>query len=553
MARHGGCGMKASQRLILATAASTLLAAVMATGACVWWRPVWAAQLPDKATQSPTPKEWPQGRMFTREETYTFLDAAKRAERIADPLQRCLAYPDPPGSHWNHAAVAAYCQYRYQPIVTPDQVRTLIQQGQAAELDRKLAAALHAQQTQPDARSRLDRIYDVDFNSASPDLRALVDAWQRQSPDSAFAAAASGRVYGQMAFAARGAKRLRNTPRSNLASMDRLALLADADLQRAVQLNPAITPAYESMENIGGYSYLGCGYAFAGATKGLAVDSDNFALYDTLMWLAQPKWCGSEALMQLLQQRAEARATRNPLLYLIKSAGAFNLIDACKCSGQQQLGAYIAVLDHIGGGRELKKAGDAASEVNNLQAMAIYLSEALRFDQSLDDARIRRIDALVDFDEVRWAIDEANALLAKSPDSTGAYKARAWAELQGENDLPAAQRDLLKATELDPHDVWALAHLGGVYMQNGQQWHKAEDVADRLIAINPDNLDGWSLRASVQFALRQPGFEATLNEVSRRFGSDTRIAADVARMRDAWQRQAKRAAPASGSTSPSRN
>ncbi|HXE67203.1 MAG TPA: hypothetical protein VN630_09185, partial [Rhodanobacteraceae bacterium] len=65
--------------------------------------------------ESPQPafaQHLPQGRLFTREQTYPFLDAAKRAERITDPLQRCLAYPDPPGSHWNHDVVAAYCTYR---------------------------------------------------------------------------------------------------------------------------------------------------------------------------------------------------------------------------------------------------------------------------------------------------------------------------------------------------------------------------------------------------------------------------------------------------------
>lgn len=541
--------MKAWQRLILVIAADVALVAVLVMGFRLGLQHVRKLDRPLAATQSTAPKAWPQGRMFTREETYTFLDAAKRAERIADPLQRCLAYPDPPRSHWNRAAVVAYCQYRYQPVVTLDEARHLIQRGQAAELDRKLADALRAQQTQPDARSRLDRIYDVDFNSAAPEMRALVDAWQRQLPDSAFAAAASGKVNSKMAFAARGAAWLRNTPQANLDAMDRLAQQADSDLQHAIQLNPALTPAYEAMENIGGYSYLGCQYAFAGANKGLAVDPDNFALYDTLMWLAQPKWCGSEAQMQTLWQRAEARATHNPLLYLIKPAGQFNLIDACNCSEQQQLGAYIAVLDHLGGARALKKAADTASDVNNLPAVAIYGSEALRFDQSLDGARVRRIDALVEFDEARWGIDEANAVLARSPDNEGAYKARAWAELQGENDLPAAQRDLLKATDLDPKDRWALAHLGSVYMQNGRQWRKAQDVADRLIELDPKQLDGWSMRASAQFGLGQPAFEATLDEISRRFGSDPKVAAGVERMRQAWAQRLQDATPAGVTTS----
>src|SRR6185312_4190120 len=146
----------------------------------------------------------PKGRPFTRVEANAFLDAAERAEKIADPLQRCLAYPDPPGSHWDREMVAAYCKYHYQPTITFAQVRQMVQAGRARELDRMFDAALHAQLTDPDARGRLDQIFLDDFGEASFDIRSTLDAWKRQSPDSAFAWAASGYEYRQMASQARG-------------------------------------------------------------------------------------------------------------------------------------------------------------------------------------------------------------------------------------------------------------------------------------------------------------------------------------------------------------
>lgn len=146
---------------------------------------------------------------------------------------------------------------------------------------------------------------------------------------------------------------------------------------------------------------------------------------------------------------------------------------------------------------------------------------------------------------VGLAVDEASAMIAKSPDNEFAYKARAWAEMQGENDLPSAQRDFLMATQLDPADMWALSRLGSVYVQNGRQWDKARDVADQLIAKSPDVEDGWMLRATVQFNQRQPGFLDTVNQIATRFRSDPKIASVVARMRDAWTRQQK------GGTAPS--
>ena len=146
----------------------------------------------------------PKGRSFTRVETNTFLDAAERAEKIADPLQRCIAYPDPPSSHWDHDAVVAYCKYRLQPTISFEQVQQMVQAGRARELDRMFDAALQAQLTDPDARGRLDRIFSNDFGKASFEIRSTLDAWKRQSPGSAFAYAASGYEYEEMAFDARG-------------------------------------------------------------------------------------------------------------------------------------------------------------------------------------------------------------------------------------------------------------------------------------------------------------------------------------------------------------
>jgi len=530
--------MRDRGRTILGVMASVLFVVGLSVAAGLVLRHGLAQSKPE----SPQPtfaQQMPRGHLFTREQTYSFLDAAKRAEQIADPLQRCRAYPDPPGSHWDHDAVAAYCTYRYGPKIPLADVRQLIESGQAAELDRRFAMLLHQQLTQPGAQGLFDRAFEMDFNTGSFDVHELMQAWLRQAPDSAFAHAASGLVYVKMAFAARGTELVRNTPESNFESMDRLATQADGDLRRALELNPGLTPAYDAMVNVGGFSDLGCQYAYAAADKGLAAAPDNFAIYDTLMWLAQPKWCGSEAKLRSIWTRAQSHATSNPLLSLIKPAGEFNLIDACKCSEQKQLGAYVAVLDHPAAARDLLEAGNTARDVRETATMMIYLSEALRFDPSLDGARLDRIYGLVDFDNAKWAIDEANAMIAKSADNEFAYKARAWAEMQGENDLPSAQRDFLKATQLDPTDMWALSRLGSVYIQNGRQWDKARSVADQLIAKRPDVEDGWMLRATVQFNQRQPGFVDTVNQIASRFRRDPKTAAVVAHMRDAWTRQQK--------------
>lgn len=144
--------------------------------------------------------------MLTPAQLTGFLTAARRAEAIPDLLQRCLRYPDPPGLAWSKNVTDAYCHYQFDPWVTPNDARELIQGGQAAELDKRLAEAMHAQLSQPGMQGALDRTFNLDFKDGSEENRGLMDAWKRQLPKSAFALAASGTAYVEMAQRIRGSK-----------------------------------------------------------------------------------------------------------------------------------------------------------------------------------------------------------------------------------------------------------------------------------------------------------------------------------------------------------
>jgi len=478
----------------------------------------------------------PKGPLFSREETYAFLDAAKRAEATPDPLQRCLAYPDPPHSHWAHDAVVAYCKYRNQPIISLDEVKRLIQNGRAGELDRRFAQALHQEETQPDAKGRLDRIFYADFHDGSFEIRPILDAWKRQSPNSAFAYAASGYAYVQMAFAARGDKETNETPVSNVESMERLATEADADLKRARALNPRLTPVYTEMIALGGLT-MGRGYALSAAKAGLSVAPDDWDIRDQLMWFEEPKWYGSLAAMQEVARKAQTHASSNPLLKLLLPEEALYRADNCSCSGNVEFAAYSGALDQLASSGYLLDAGNTGFDDGNAQLAAIYLSEALRFNPGLDGARINRIYALVEFDNAPWAIAEADRLLKASPNNEFATKARGWAYLSI-NDVVHAERDFRAATELDPTDMWALGRLGAVYLDHGRQWDKAWDVANRLIERDPQHVDGWLLRAAIQQYQPRPGLKDTVDYIAAHFRGDLKLNVTIAHLQTVVAQQA---------------
>ena len=468
---------------------------------------------------------------FTRDETYAFLAAAKQAELIKDPLQRCLVYPDPPDSHWSHDAVVAYCHYRLLPLLTFAEAQSLIQQGQSVELDRRLAAALQAQQTQPDSRGLLDRIYQEAFQNGSFDIRPTLDAWKRDSPDSAFAFAASGMAYVAMAADARGAGYMKDTPQDSVDSMHKLLAQADSDLRRAIVLNPRVTPAYIALINAGGLGF-GRAYTDQAIRSALAVAPDDYAIRSVAMWTLEPKWGGSLGAMDRFAAQAQAYTRTNPLMRLILSERPYYQVENCDCTQDAELAAYPTALDQLASITYLEKAGLAADGNRNMAVPGIYLSEALRFASESDDVRIHRVSALVDFDEAAWAVADLSRLLDATPRNADALTARAYAyEMQA--DYAHAEQDFRALLAIDPRDVHTLSLLGDLFVNMAQDWDKGWVVADRLTREQPQNLYGWLLRADIQQRQPRAGLDVTADYLDSHFGNDPRLAKIVVRLRAA--------------------
>ncbi|HEU4670124.1 MAG TPA: DUF4034 domain-containing protein [Dyella sp.] len=489
------------------------------------------------AAQPATPAK-PAAHVFTPAELQAFLAAAEKAEGIDDPLQRCLAYPDPPGSHWNADAVQAYCRYRNQPIVTLTQARDLIEHGKAAELDRRLGEALQAQLTQPDARGRLDRTFFADFDDGSLDLRYLLDAWKRASPDSAFALAASGFAYVRMAATARGSDYVSKTPRDALESMHRLMLQADADLQAARRREPRITPIYVAMLQAGGYD-LGPQYAAKALHEGLQQDPADFAIYAQYVWLSQPQWFGSLAAMQHAIDEGLQQAGKNPLLRLNqpKVAGYRANIENWR-DQPVHVADFPAVFDEVADTGSLSAAGQTAAAHRQPAMAAIYLSESVRFNPSDFDDRTLLARLVSGDGRPQLLMLHARQLNAQRPGDPDALALRGLASLQL-GDEAAARVDLAAALEKRPDSPALLSLLARIYVYSTHDWDKGWTLSSRLIDDYPQLADGWRLRASIQLHQPRAGLDDTLHYFILHFGNDPRqrdVVREMERMLEAEAR-----------------
>lgn len=489
--------------------------------------------------------ETPKTSVFSTDEIVRFLEVAKQAEAIKDPLQRCLAYPDPPRSHWSPAATHAYCVYRTQSFMSYDEMKSLIQNGHAADLDRYMKDALQKQRTRPESAGLLDHIYFGNFSDSSQKTRALIDDWIRQSPKSAFAYVASGRSYLDMAWSARGGKAAIDTPRENFAAMDKWLALGKADLDKAIKLNPRIAFAYSVLIDM---SMLTGDDAAASdaAERGLAMEPTNYAIYGQMIWKAEPKWGGSIEDMSSIVHRAQAYAPKNGLLKLLlplPAAYVANLTD-CNCSGYADANSYRVVLDDMPGADILAGVAAATNEMHVANLAVIYQSELLRFSPWTGKVRLQRAPYLAAFREKPWAMEEMAGLSANSRKDAETLEAFAHAYvILGEPKL--AESDYLQIIAIDPANYDARYKLGELYGMLFRQWDKSWIMADQLIKDAPDNTRGWLLRASVQLNQPRPGLQDTMQYLEKHFADDPIVQADVKFMREmaAWKSQGAASKP----------
>lgn len=510
-------------------------------GACVggvwlWISPL-AAPLPADALvasvhdQHKIPPVLADGRytVFSPAEVTTFLAALKKIVRIPDPLQRCLVYPDPPGSHWPRDVVTAYCHYQFQATLWFPEVRKLVESGQAKTLDRRFAEILKAQLSNPEARGLLDVTYANNFPDGRPLMRATLDAWKKQSPHSAFAWAASGTAYLQAAAVARGEDYASRTPPLRLDAMHRLLARANADLQRAYKIDPRVTPIYSAMIRIGGM--LGHpSYALEAARQGMKVDPGNFAVQQQLMWAAQPAWGGSIERMQHVADAAQAHRAKNPLLSLLPARAQAYAASLSNCDCHPEPEAYRQVFDHVGDADALANAGYAASRTASSGAAVIYLAETLRFKPTNNQARIARTYALAALGEPDWAMVDADSLVHDEPTNAQTLSARGNV-YEALHDYPHALEDLSAAFKLDPADRWPLIEMGNIYVDHTHEWDKGWAIAERLIRDHPENPQGWTIRACVQQRQPRAGLRDTAEYFIAHFGNDPTQQTHVAEMR----------------------
>jgi hypothetical protein len=182
-------------------------------------------------------------------EVRTYLEQARKADFLSDPLARCLEWPAIPGAKWPEGLVQAHCEYNFAPRLTLAELDKHLSEGTIAALEARLVADLERHYSDGDDFTEIVHAHFFDFNGSDESGR-LTQAWMDAAPESPFAQVARGHWNRSMAGKARGTKWIQQTPRENIERMHEYGDAAIEHYERALKLEPRLTEAHAGIIDV---------------------------------------------------------------------------------------------------------------------------------------------------------------------------------------------------------------------------------------------------------------------------------------------------------------
>ena len=237
-----------------------------------------------------------------------FMDAAAKANAIADPLARCLAFPDLPGNAWPAGLARAHCELGHGPRIRLDDVRALLDSGDTAQLEARYTADLERHFAREPSEAIHRDFDDFDASDAADDVS---ERWLAAVPFSAYAHMARARHLLELGSVPAPLRPPDRAVVDMKYSVDRARPL----LERAVAIEPRLLPAYRDQIGI---AQFGADQAQATQAYAAASKHDPWCRYTTAWHIAaySPRSGGSYAQMDRLAATLAPHVAQRPLLAL---------------------------------------------------------------------------------------------------------------------------------------------------------------------------------------------------------------------------------------------
>jgi TonB family protein len=451
--------------------------------------------------EGPLPKSAPAPEPFAAAPApiRALLLQAKHADAIADPLQRCLAFPDLPGNQWPAGLTQAYCHLMNDPMITQAKIAELVERGSFSELEALYRRDLDRHSSKDNFSEVIHRDFAAfDGGAESERLSAL---WLRNAPDSPFANAARAGSLAVQARQARGSTWYKDIPKEDLARMKELASRAIDLLGKAIRLEPRFQHALIGVMDLTRFAG-GDEMGEAAFERADAIDPACRYVNKLRMYSLRPRWGGSMPAMHAYAKELQPFVATRPLV-------ALSLIEPALAQAK------------------LLSERDLDKEVVAVLAPAALLAP---FPELFEDLGLSMVEA----GEDRWEALLRFLIAYRYDDesSVGVARARGSLMLDG-NDPQWALKSLQRGVELKPESPYSNYLLGKTYFalkkyalaepflikglqdrglkQQARylltyatlfsvQLEKADGHAEQMIKDYPADPRGWFLRASIMEA-----------------------------------------------------
>lgn len=466
-----------------------------------------------------------------------YLQRARVAEAIADPLQRCLAFPDLPGNAWPQGHAAAHCRAHTVPFIGFDEIAELVRRGDTVTLESKMSDLLRRHFVDgPDFSENIHDVFDG-FTVSQAGADEVSRKWLQLAPDSTYANLARGAYLKNMAWQARGTKYAADTPQE---AMDRMvALFAQAIplLKKAIEIDPKAMPAYAMLVEISKSGSMDKAQRYV-VSAGFAQDPACINLLRHQLFALLPRWGGSYTEMEAALERARPFLAARPTI-AVRFADP-HLDMGSRLFDQSLYGQAEAALDEgIRAGSDeatlqqaAKVAIDRKDGHRDLWKAQAYLLQVARFSNISPRWQRQLGQLLVWSGEAARAIPYLQASLKAEPDSAYAHYWLAIAS-HTEQQMDLADANYLVAMR-DPAFALDSALEGAHLWVFQRRADKAKPYIDMLASDFPDNGYGRYLKL-----LYDPLLTGRVNEEAlRRFvketppGDDRRLAAAIGHLNE---------------------
>ncbi len=417
------------------------------------------------------------------------------ADKIEDPVQRCLKYPDPPGMQWDADVVRAVCLRAGYTYLSIDDIAKALDEGHADTIERTYQDYLDQGTSNPDKRGLLAVAFRTTFEATGEKIQAVVDRWVATAPKSAFALAARGLHAITRASEARGGESVGRTEQRRFVRMNVILEDARKDLRAALEINPRLTIAYRGLfiaakmhgtrEEIAGY-----------ADAALQVDPADDRVYLDWISASEPRWGGSELAMAAIARKANEHRNVNPFLRLVAEKLPGDAARALWVDRRypEALAKYEEALRIAPSPTDFAMAGDVAMATSEPGKALWYYSQAYRFTGSVTDhfSRANALLALHEDDIAKGILDQVTAKGSDAPGAMAEIGDALWRMRRYQD----AENAFLAELRKYPKDARTLKSLTHLYVTDLHAVDKAQPYIVTLITEYPADARGWLYKAA---------------------------------------------------------